>query len=293
MIGAATQRWLNALGYTQAKGSLHLSADAVLDHPYGRELKALLDPNESVGASAVFDVEGLPTVCFIDATGHVHGDAGWLDAVRQKIWNQNLVSLILVVERDGLRAIPARRESLEGPKLTESDASESGQYSIADIQSGDIQERHPDWFSLKGRVDHTLLNNLREAVKKLERIGIGREAAQFLLGQCIFVSFLEHREIVSVVYRENRKVGKLHELIRQRDGKRLARLFTRLKVDFNGDFLERADSPQAEWQSFPDNVFSLLTVFYRMSIEPAKGHVIMISHSGRVDLGHLCLSGAE
>ena len=96
-------------------------------------------------------------------------------------------------------------------------ATVDGAWSAKDIQSGDVAQRVPAWFSTEQRVDHHLLNNLGAAVQLLREQGLSRDAAQYLIGQVFFVSYLEHRGVLSKVYREHHGVGVLSELVAAQD----------------------------------------------------------------------------
>lgn len=272
MRGEATKVWLDALGYCDDSGDLHLSARAIdARHPYCREIDTLLRDDE-IKATAVFDVDRVPTVCFIESTGETKIDEAWLSSVRQKIWNQSLVSLLLVVDGDQLIPYPIQKEAKLVEPLKLGNASAQGYFSAIDIQSGDIQSRHSGWFSFESKVDRKLLHNLKHGVEQLIRMGIDRDSAQFLLGQCLFVSYLEHREIVSAIYREHRKVGQLHNLIANRDANGLISLFRCLKGDFNGDFLDPKNAPQANWRNLPEDAYLILNCFLaRVDMETGQG----------------------
>lgn len=268
----STEKWLDALGYLAAPEALHRSAKRTgRAHPYAREIKAMLDPAGDIGAAAVFDVDQVPSVCFIDA-GKRAPDADWLAAIRQKIWNQGLVSLLLVLNDEHLLAYPVRGDSDQRPTLQLADATVCGPFSVRDIQSSDVQKRHPEWFALECSVDRELLNNLKRSVLELMGMDIGQAAAQFLLGQCLFVSYLEHREIISSVYRNRRKVQTLRELIASADSEGLVKLFGKLKKDFNGDFLAPGSPKQADWRTLPAAAYDLLYRFLsRVNIETGQG----------------------
>jgi len=273
MRGKATENWLAALAYKADPQALHLRGKKVdAQHPYGREINALLSGTGSVNAAAVFDVDRVPTVCFIEASGDVKVDTAWLSAVRQKIWNQSLVSLLLVVDGDRLIPCPMQKGYEFSTTLMLAKAAEAGPFSARDVQSGDIQKRHVDWFSLESRVDRELLHNLQHGVLQLIKLGIDRDSAQFLLGQCLFVSYLEHREIVSPVYRVRRSVGQLRDLIAARDATGLVKLFKCLKRDFNGDFLDPENAPLADWRHLSAQAYDLLNRFLsRVDIETGQG----------------------
>lgn len=274
MRGKTTQNWLKALGYEENSSALHLHVDqADVSHPYSREIDALLNKDGDVRATAVFEVDHVPTVCIVEADGEDEVGGAWLSAVRQKIWNQSLVSLLLVIDGERLIPCPVQKDhDLSSCSLALADAVDTGPFSARDIQSGDIQKRHADWFTLDSRVDRELLHNLQHGVLQLIKLGIDRDSAQFLLGQCLFVSYLEHREIVSQVYRARRGVGQLQDLIAAKDASGLSKLFKFLKRDFNGDFLDPQNAPLADWRDLPCQAYDLLDRFLRrVNIETGQG----------------------
>lgn len=64
MASASVQQWFDRLGYSADPASLHVRGTAVpAAHPYAMEITGLLKPNGAIRAQAVFDVEGVPTVC--------------------------------------------------------------------------------------------------------------------------------------------------------------------------------------------------------------------------------------
>lgn len=273
MRGKTTQKWLKALGYEENSSALYTRPGQTdSTHSYSREIDALLSEQGDVRAVAVFEVDRVPAVCIIEAGKKA--DSNWLSGVRQKIWNQSLVSLLLVVDGETLTPYPVQKDVDMGGlvKLKLSEAGETGPFSARDVQSGDVQKRHADWFTLDSRVDRELLDNLKHSVLHLIKHGIDRDSAQFLLGQCLFVSYLEHREIVSDVYRARRGVGQLTELIAERDASGLAKLFKCLKRDFNGDFLDPDNAPQAGWKDLSKEAYDLLDQFLRrVNIETGQG----------------------
>jgi hypothetical protein len=256
-----SDQWLAKLGYTVATGDLHRPREQRTAHRYGPELEALLDPEGHIRAEAVFDVDGVPTICFLEEGGLLE-DSARLDAIRKKIWNQNLVSIILVVGRASVTAVPVSKRPERGETLTFARARSDGPYSAADVQSGEIYARHPEWFRHEERVDAYLLRNLNESVRQLERSSsLDVDRARELVGQLLFVSYLEDRGIVSDVYRRERKVQKIAELIVNRARQGVLRLLRQLKSDFNGDFLEPASGEESAWKSLTEAGFEVAQRF--------------------------------
>jgi hypothetical protein len=258
-------QWLQALGYDPASRSVHrASAELVARHPYAPELHDLLNPTGDICAEVVFDVEGQPTVGFFLDDGSLLTDDRRLADLRQKVWNQGLISVLLVVRDDEIVPVPVAPRRKPGAALRLADARRDGPLSKADIQSGDIRDRYPEWFNLEERVDRKLLANLRHTVNRLSRLHLdapganrlSREQAQYLVGQVLFVSYLEHRGIVGARYRQSRGVGQLLDLVSSHDRAGMVRLFDRLKHDFNGDFLESEQAATSMWAGLADNGYS-------------------------------------
>lgn len=260
-------QWLRALGYDPASPSLHRPSSALASrHAYAPELHDLLSPQGQIRAEAVFDVEGLPTVGFFLDDGSLLCDEQRLTELRERVWNQGLLSVLLVVSNERLVPVPVAPKREAGDPLPFSDARPDGSYSRADVQSGDIRERHPTWFRLEDRVDRKLVANLRETVAALTKLIVQgrpypRRDAQYLVGQVLFVSYLEHRGIVGVRYRETREVGAFKQLVDGRNRHALERLLGQLKHDFNGDFLDREAGLTSVWVELPDAGFDIISDF--------------------------------
>ena len=95
MTAAAVQSCLEKLGYAAEPDVLHLRGEAIPEtHPYALEIKTLLKPDGAVRAQAVFDVEGVPTVVFV-ADDEAPLTTAQLDQTRQRIWNQNLATIVI------------------------------------------------------------------------------------------------------------------------------------------------------------------------------------------------------
>ncbi len=277
VIPAAVQEWLERLGYTAEPGLLHVRGEGVPEtHPYALEIKALLKPDGAVRAQAVFDVEGVPTVVFVGEDGRPLGPKG-LDDARKRIWNQNLATVVIEVRGDEALALPARKLKKAGEQLRLSDARPDGPFSAQDVATANLSRRVPKWFEVKARVDRKLLFNLSTAVKNLTAEGLDRapekdrrRLAELLMGQVLFVSYLEHREIVGPTYRERRSVAQLHELVASSDRDGVRTLIDRLRADFNGDFL--GDDRHDPWAALSADGFEILNQFLRRTdMETGQG----------------------
>lgn len=264
---AAIEMWLEKLGYAAEPAVLHTRGEAIPEtHPYALEIKALLKPDGAVRAQAVFDVEGVPTVVFVGDDEKPLTSAG-LDDARKRIWNQNLATVVIEVKGDEAVALPARRLKKAGERLRLNEARPDGPFSALDVATANLSRRMPKWFDVKARVDRKLLANLSTSVAKLTEEGFEqvvderarRRLAELLMGQVLFVSYLEHREIVGPTYRERRMVAELHGLVARADRDGIRKLIDHLRSDFNGDFLggDRHDP----WTALSEMGFNVLTQF--------------------------------
>lgn len=262
-----TTDWLEKLGYAAEPGVLHLRGEAVPEtHPYALEIDTLLKPEGAICAQAVFDVEGVPTVVFVGKDGTALSEDE-LDRTRQRIWNQNLATIVIEVKGDEAIALPARKLKNAREHLYLENARPDGPFSALDVSTANLTRRMPSWFDVKSRVDRKLLANLSTAVARLAEEGIdgvadaraSRRLAELLMGQVLFISYLEHREIVGETYRVRREVEQLPKLVADLDRSGIAKLIDCLRSDFNGDFLggDRHDP----WTALSDSGFDVLVQF--------------------------------
>lgn len=265
----ALESWLARLGYADEQNVLHRRGEPIPEaHPYAREIRTLLNPEGAICAKAVFDVEGVPTVVFVGADEQPLSPRE-LDEARKRIWNQNLATVVIEVKGATAQALPARKLQNAGEELQLQCARPDGPFSAFDIASANVLRREPDWFDAKARVDRRLLRNLLTVSSKLGENGFDGELeetarqhlAQLLVGQVLFISYLEHRRIVSDTYRQRRDVRELHVLVKEADRHGVEALIEALRSDFNGDFL--GDDRHEPWSALTTEGFILLDQFLR------------------------------
>ena len=198
-----------------------------------------------LGASAVFCVQGVPTIVIVvleeferERVIDLHG----------ALWNQGLATLLLVISGDTIRAYSIARIPYSGDHefdsrclVRELDAIADG-LAIKDFiygaESGRLWEHYPDHFKAGERIDQVLLNNLSVSQTALCDDGLSMDAAQALIIQAMFVAYLEDREIVGVEYFKGVSGGASETFLNILESKSttgLYRLFDSLRKDFNGD----------------------------------------------------------
>lgn len=193
VTAAAVQSWLEKLGYAAEPNVLHLRGESIPEtHPYALEIKTLLKPDGAVRAQAVFDVEGVPTVVFVAEDGAPLTTAQ-LDQTRQRIWNQNLATIVIELKGEEATALPARKLKNASARLRLDEARPDGPFSALDVSTANLSRRMPKWFDVKARVDRKLLSNLSTAVARLTDEGLDavadkrarRRLAELLMGSTL------------------------------------------------------------------------------------------------------------
>ncbi len=268
----ALDSWLSDLAYTDFPDELFRSGQKAGTRPYASEIEEMLAPHRGISASAVFCVDEQPTVCFIDATTLTQAREYRIEQIRQKVWNQNLASVVLVLDPKGLTAYAVNDRDAEPDVLDRGDVERRGHWSAYEVQSGFIKDRLSDWFSPEERVDQRLLANLRQVVKRLTKNGLSDSQAEALMAQVIFLCYLEQRGIVGDAYRKAHKLEVLEAYVSRNDGSGIDRLLKQLGADFNGDFLSSRDGGAPAWSTLTRQSFKpILDFLEAVDFESGQG----------------------
>ena len=212
--------------------------------------------------------------------------------IRQKVWNQNLASVVLVLDPKGLTAYAVNDRDAEPDVLDRSDVERRGHWSAYEVQSGFIKDRLSDWFSPEERVDQRLLANLRQVVRELTtKNGLSDSQAEALMAQVIFLCYLEQRGIVGNAYRKAHKLEVLEAYVSRNDGRGVDHLLKQLGEDFNGDFLSSRDGGAPPWLTLTRQSFRPILSFLKaVDFKVRSGLVLALRfqpHSRRADLRNL------
>ena len=260
-----TGPWVADLGYDRVPGEFVRDSEAVVDaHPFAPELRAIFRPAAGLAGGAVFCVDRVPTVCLVDEralSADVDTRRSQIRDFCERLWNQNLARIVLVTNPrwleawsvDNSEAVPQRYSLKERETARQA-------WSVAGLFSGEALRGRDSWFDPHKRVDKILLDNILVLVEKLTACGLGPAAVRRLVARLIFITYLEDREIVSDVYRAEKGVRPLFDLVRGRDRGGLRKLIGKLRNDFNGDFLTSADS-EAGWEDLTDEAFRWVESF--------------------------------
>lgn len=264
-MAVAARKSLETLGYTDVPAALHLTAESVpREHAYALEMRKVFAATQVMpeGASVlgVYEVDGVPAVCLVEGRPGVD----LFEDLRGRLWNQGLISLVLILGDEAIQAMPVARKIQAAPPVPLQQLTRNSPYSAYGVRSEALKNAHSAWFDSKTRVDRYLLRNIDKAIRLLlgAKAGFTDHDAQHLVGQAMFVSYLEHRELITEAFRKARGVQPFVDLLAAHDGAGMDKLLRELKERFNGDFLE-PEGRRASWSKYPDAVFDILHRFLR------------------------------
>lgn len=236
--------WKELLGIAGRRSpELYESSESVVGVPHALVIRTILD---DLGLSAVFCIQGVPTIAILSLEQY---DREHIVDLHGILWNQGLLSLLLVISGDTLRAFSLSRTPYKdsGDKFDKrclidtlkctADALEFRNL-IYGAESGRLWREYHEYFQTKERIDQVFLDNLNESHRLLCQADLTSDAAQALLIQAMFIAYLEDREIITPEYFQlsvGNDIGSFSSLLSTGNVKHLSTLFKSLWNDFNGD----------------------------------------------------------
>lgn len=239
-----SREWIEGLGLSRRRPPEFIqSIEEIVDAPYAGALRVAL---EDLGLSAVFCIQGVPTITFLVQDEY---DENAVADAHKALWNQGLASLLLVISGDTLKAFSLARlpkqdpsEDFEEKRLVETFQRVADALALKELvlgaESGRWWNEHEDFFEKNERIDHVLLENLSESYDSLRDQNLASEAAQALLMQAMFVAYLQDRGIITPEYFRDATAGhadSFDTLLHTRQPDLLVKLFESLWKHFNGD----------------------------------------------------------
>lgn len=243
MATSFASHWWDALALNHRTApEFYTSASDVEVGPHADAIRFALS---DLGLAAVFCIEGVPTVGFLNEPDV---SLARIDELHRILWNQGLMSLLLVLKEDELVAYslvqrPFRREEGQrgDPRLITTLSLLSDGLKLRGLiestESGRFWFENDKYFDPDDRVDSVLLSNLLEAFRDM-RGDLGGEAAQALLMQTMFIAYLEDRKIIkSAVFEaaSDKACSSLAEMLKADSPAYFEALFVWLKSAFNGN----------------------------------------------------------
>lgn len=238
------REWKDRLGLSERTSpELYEKSDPVSETPHAGAIRVAL---ADLGLSAIFSVQGVPTVAILSAEQY---ERNAIIDLHGRLWNQGLASVLLVIADDTLRAFSLakkpykdlgdefERRCLIDTLDATADALKVRNF-IFGAESGRLWTERAEYFITGERIDQVLLDNLNESHRLLCQANLSPDAAQALLIQTMFIAYLEDREIITSDYFEDasqRKSNSFLSLLAAKSVKYVNSLFAALKADFNGD----------------------------------------------------------
>jgi hypothetical protein len=217
--------------------------DNVRSTPHASAIRTAL---EELGTSAVFCVQGVPTIVILLVDDY---DRKAIVNLHAALWNQGLASLLLVLSGDTVRAFSLARipyagadDGFESRCLIQELDAVANALALKDIiygaESGRLWEKHASYFQPKERIDQVFLENLTVSHQLLCDAELSPDAAQALLIQTMFIAYLEDRGVTTKRYflsATDNRADTFSTLLSSANVNFINRLFENLRKDFNGD----------------------------------------------------------
>ncbi|WHZ38359.1 class I SAM-dependent DNA methyltransferase [Sagittula sp. MA-2] len=235
--------WQEALSLDRRSApEFYTSAAEISPGPHAEAIQfALTD----LGLAAVFCIEGVPTVGFLNRPDV---SVAQIDELHRILWNQGLMSLLLVLKEDELVAYSLVQRPFQRAEGRQNDPRMITTLSLLEdaialrelidsTESGRFWLENDEYFDPDDRVDSVLLSNLLEAFRDM-RGDLGGEGAQALLMQTMFIAYLEDRKILKEAVFKDASDGScssLADMLLADTPEHFEALFVWLKDAFNGN----------------------------------------------------------
>ena len=235
--------WLEALDLKRRRApEIYFPNDPVVGSAHAG---AIRDSFKKIGLSALFCVQGVPTFAYLVQKKY---DQSAVIETHANLWNQGLASLLLVVTDETLRVfslakLPVKNADEDFEKkclidvLNLSEKALKIKNLVSGAETGRIWKEHKEFFKLNERIDSYLLRNLIQSHDELTK-ELDTDAAQALLMQTMFISYLEDRAIINDSYFYaifDGDISSLYEVFTSGSVENLELLFKSLARDFNGN----------------------------------------------------------
>lgn len=206
MTLALSPEWKERLGLANRQApELYDVSASVVDAPHASAIRVALD---DLQVSAVFCVQTVPTIAILVTDNY---DRKAIVDLHGALWNQGLISLLLVISGEVMRAFSLARtplkdadEAFENRCLVDTLTLTADALRFRNIvdgaESGRLWSEHAEYFKPKERIDQVLLDNLKVSHTLLRKEGLDPDPAQALLIQAMFIAYLEDRDIISTEY---------------------------------------------------------------------------------------------
>ena len=235
-------RWRETLSLSRRQAPEFYQANTPIEP--GPHVDAIRFVLTDLGLAAVFCIDDVPTIGFLNEPNCT---SERIDNVHRILWNQGLMSLLLVIRDDELvayslvkRPFVGQANSANDPRLVMTlsllkDALKLREL-IDSTESGRFWYENDSFFDPAQRVDSVLLDNLLHAFREIKD-DLGADGGQALLMQTMFIAYLEDRGIVTPdAFKETSggAYSSFQEVLAAKTTAPFENLFAWLKDAFNG-----------------------------------------------------------
>lgn len=237
----------NKLGLNTANG-LCITAEGNWKGKVSTRLELLI--KEKIKPDAFFCFDNKPLILFYDSPKDKK-------ELFKAIWNFNESPVIIINELNSLEiynGFSYLKDEAKLEKLANED--DLTNFSYFELVTGKSLENYQTKLKQQNRVDYLLLENIRDARKKLiEDYPIESSLANSLIGKCIFVRYLIDRG-VNIEFEGKSRKWINNEFCDLFDNKtKLIEFFKHLRTHFNGEAFLRDDD---KLKDIPEKAFSVL-----------------------------------
>lgn len=247
-----------ALDYRDSAG--FVGSDQTADSPrqaVWQDLKA------KCRVDAAFFSGAIPLVAFV-----VADDAAGVAAAQRRLWNYGRVPLLIATTPSETHALSCSTPptgdldrpiaALRSANVSQSVATVLADFSRYNVESGRVMTAYPQDFDSSGRVDASLLRNLRTLRSSLVEEGASSGEAASLLGRSILIRYLEDRGILTPEHVEELGGAQSFTTTLRLGRERINSFFSHLGQRFNGDVFGSA----THVDGLPVEVFEELGEFF-------------------------------
>ncbi len=234
------------------ENGLCIMRDNLWEKRLPRRLEFLIKDKLKPDAFFIFDKK--PLILFYDSPKN-------REELFKAIWNFNESAIVIINESNVVEIFNGfsylRNELSEKSTLEKLDDEENlNNFSYYSLVTGKSLEHYQAKLKQQNRVDSLLLENIRDARKKLiENYQIGNSLANALIGKCIFVRYLIDRGVKIEFEGKSRKWTN-NEFCNLFDNKtKLIEFFKHLRTHFNGEAFLQNDN---KLHDIPKKAFSVL-----------------------------------
>lgn len=234
----------------------------------------LSDEKKQSLIDAIYFAGDYPFIYFRTITENIEIIKHEIAEIHRKIWNEGQAPLLFIISPSKISvfdcfAKPSTNKdelplelisyNLENDKELPQDLKDN--FNQEEIDTGNFwKNKIGSQISSNNRIDKKLLRNLRFARERLLQFGLSDNLINDLLGRCLFVFYLEDRNVPLNEFLGN--YSSLFDILIKEDVDALYSFFKKLKVKFNGDLFPVTNIEKENVEKVPQILRIAYDCFY-------------------------------